>query len=145
MRVLNTASISCTCPLVLFLLMRNFEVSGKRVQTQRCKVPSPTLCVLVTCIRSRSGRTSIAPFPMQNIVAKTTQQRTIARDDISLMLTLTTAYCRIRMDSSLLDGTSVRELISTGIRDTFGDEVVNVNTINCLAHVLENSMAVSGG
>ncbi len=73
----------------LFLFLRNCEVGGKGVQTQRCKLASTTLCVFVTYIRSRRGRSSIAPFPMQNIVAKTTQQRTIARDDVSLKMILT--------------------------------------------------------
>ncbi len=102
---------------------------GKRAQTQRCKLPSPTLCVFVMCIRSRSGRTSIAPFPMQNIVAKTTQQRTIARDEVSLMLTLTAVSCGFSIGSRLLGGTGARELVSTGVRDTVDDEVASVNEL----------------
>jgi hypothetical protein len=102
-------------------------VDGKRGQTQRCKTPSPTLCVFVTCIRSRSGRSSIAPFPMQNIVAKTTQQRTIARDDVSLKMTLMAVSCSFFFVSCFLGGKSVRELVSTGVgKDTVGDAVVKL-------------------
>ncbi len=109
----------------LFLFLRNCELGEKRVQTQRCKLPSSTLCVFVTCIRNRSGRSSIAPFPTQNIVAKTTQQRTIARDNVSLMLTLTAVSCSFFIVSILLGSTGVRELVSTGASgDTVGDEVL---------------------
>ncbi len=94
-----------------FLLLRNCEVGGKRVQTQRCNLPSPTPCVFVACIRSRSGRSSIAPFPMQNIVAKTTQQRTIARADVSLVLTLTAVSCSLFIVFRVLESTGVRELV----------------------------------
>jgi hypothetical protein len=96
-------------------------VDGKRVQTQRCKSPSPTPCVFVTCIRRGSGRNSTAHFPMQNIVAKTIQQKTIVRDDVSLVLILTAVSC-----SSFF---IVRDLVSTGFGDTLGDEVTTVDEL----------------
>jgi hypothetical protein len=110
----------------IFLFLRNCDLNGKRVQTQRCKLPSPpTLCVFVTYIRSRSGRSSIAPFPMQNINAKTTQHNTIARDDVSLIPTLTAVSCSFFIVSRLLGGKGVREPVSTGVDgDTVGDKVL---------------------
>jgi hypothetical protein len=112
------------------------------VQTQRCKVPSPTLCVFVTYIRSRSGRSSIAPFPMQNIVAKTTQQRTIARDDVSLVLTLTDVSCSLFIVSRL-SSTGVREIVRTGV-GTPCDEVL-VLSWSRLVLVLVSSCLGLGG
>jgi hypothetical protein len=97
-------------------------VGGERVKTQRCNLPSPTFCVFVAYVRSRSGRSSIAPFPMQNIVAKTTKQRTIARADVSLVLTLTAISCSLFISSRLLGG-------MTGVGDPVGDEVASVDEL----------------
>ncbi len=84
------------------------------MQTQRCNLPSPTVCVFVMCIRSRSGRSSRDPFTMQNIVAKTTQLRTIARDDVSLKMILTDVSCSCFIVSGFLGGRTIGDEVACG-------------------------------
>ncbi len=42
---------------------------------------------------------------------------------------MTAVSCGFSIGSRLLGGTGARELVSTGVRDTVGDEVANVNEL----------------